>query len=101
MFDSLSDRLTEALRKLTGRGVLRPEDVEAALKEVRMALLEADVNYKVVREFGERIPSRMAGGEVRETLPPSQQVVKVVHDELVEPLGGNDEGLRLANPPST
>jgi signal recognition particle subunit SRP54 len=101
MFESLSDRLSATLKKLTGRGVLRPEDVDAALKEVRMALLEADVNYKVVREFGERIRSRMVGSEVSESLTPSQQVVKVVHDELVELLGGNAEGLRYADRPPT
>jgi signal recognition particle subunit SRP54 len=101
MFESLSDRLSESLKKLTGRGVLRPEHVEAALKEVRMALLEADVNYKVVREFGERIRTRMVGSEVSESLTPSQQVVKVVHDELMEMLGGNAEGLRYADRPPT
>jgi signal recognition particle subunit SRP54 len=101
MFESLSDRLSATLKKLTGRGVLRPEDVETALKEVRMALLEADVNYKVVREFGDRIRSRMVGTEVSESLTPSQQVVKVVHDELVELLGGNAEGLRYADRPPT
>src|ERR1700694_5779178 len=66
-----------------------------------MAHLEADVNYKVVREFGERIRSRMVGTEVSESLTPSQQVVKVVHDELVELLGGNAEGLRYADRPPT
>jgi len=101
MFESLSDRLAATLKKLTGRGVLRPEDVEAALKEVRMALLEADVNYKVVREFGERIRGRMTGAEVSESLTPSQQVVKVVHDELVELLGANAEGLKYADRPPT
>jgi signal recognition particle subunit SRP54 len=101
MFESLSDRLSESLKKLTGRGVLRPEDVETALKEVRMALLEADVNYKVVREFGERIRTRMVGSEVSGSLTPSQQVVKVVHDELMELLGGNAEGLRYADRPPT
>jgi signal recognition particle subunit SRP54 len=101
MFESLSDRLAVTLKKLGGRGVLRPEDVDAALKEVRMALLEADVNYKVVREFGDRIRSRMVGSEVSESLSPSQQVVKVVHDELVELLGGNAESLRYADRPPT
>jgi signal recognition particle subunit SRP54 len=101
MFESLSDRLATTLKKLSGRGVLRPEDVDAALKEVRMALLEADVNYKVVREFGERIRSRMVGTEISESLSPSQQVVKVVHDELMELLGGNAEGLRYADRPPT
>jgi signal recognition particle subunit SRP54 len=101
MFESLSERLSDVLKKLTGRGVLRPEDVEAALKEVRMALLEADVNYRVVKEFGERIRGRMVGAEVSESLTPSQQVVKVVHEELVEMLGGNDQGLRYASRPPT
>jgi signal recognition particle subunit SRP54 len=93
VFDSLSDRLTTALRKLTGRGVLRPEDVDAALREVRMALLEADVNYKVVKEFQERIRTQLAGAELEKHLNPAQQVVKVVHDELVEMLGANTDGL--------
>lgn len=101
MFESLSDRLSGVLKKLTGRGVLRPEDVDAALREVRMALLEADVNYRVVKEFGERIRSRMVGAEVSESLTPTQQVVKVVHDELVQLLGGNDEGLRYTDRPPT
>src|SRR3989440_4462778 len=101
MFDSLSDRLTSALRKLTGRGVLRPEDVEATLREVRMALLEADVNYKVVKEFQERIRTQLAGADLEKHLHPAQQVVKVVHDELVEMLGANTEGLRWAPAPPT
>jgi signal recognition particle subunit SRP54 len=101
MFESLSDRLGSVLKRLTGRGVLRPEDVEAALREVRMALLEADVNYKVVREFGERIRGRMVGVDVSESLNATQQVVKVVHDELVDLLGGNDRGLRYADRPPT
>src|SRR5919197_5047687 len=101
MFESLTERLGGVLKRLGGRGVLRPEDVDAALKEVRMALLEADVNYKVVREFGERIHARMVGSEVSESLSPSQQVVKVVHEELVQLLGGNAEGLRYADRPPT
>ena len=101
MFDSLSDRLTAALRKLTGRGVLRPEDIEASLREVRMALLEADVNYKVVKDFQERIRVQLAGAELEKHLNPAQQVVKVVHDELVEMLGANTEGLHWAPSPPT
>ena len=101
MFDSLSDRLTVALRKLTGRGVLRPEDIEASLREVRMALLEADVNYKVVKDFQERIRVQLAGAELEKHLNPAQQVVKVVHDELVEMLGANTEGLHWAPSPPT
>jgi signal recognition particle subunit SRP54 len=101
MFESLSDRLGAALKRLTGRGVLRPEDVDAALREVRMALLEADVNYKVVKDFGERIRARVVGTEVTESLSPAQQVVKVVHDELVDLLGGNVAGLEYADRPPT
>jgi signal recognition particle subunit SRP54 len=101
MFDSLSERLTATLRKLTGRGVLRPEDVDATLREVRMALLEADVNYKVVKEFQERIRVQLAGAELEKHLNPAQQVVKVVHDELVEMLGANTEGLHWAPAPPT
>ena len=101
MFESLSDRLSGALKRLTCRGMLRPEDVDAALKEVRMALLEADVNYKVVKEFGERVRERMVGAEVSRSLNSTQQVVKVVHDELVELLGGNEESLHYAATPPT
>jgi signal recognition particle subunit SRP54 len=101
MFESLSDRLGGVLKKLSGRGVLRPEDVDAALREVRMALLEADVNFKVVKEFVERIRGRVLGAEVSQALSPDQQVVKVVHDELVDLLGGNSEGLRYSDKPPT
>jgi signal recognition particle subunit SRP54 len=101
MFESLSDRLSAALKKLTGRGVMRPEDVDAALREVRLALLEADVNYKVVKEFGERVRTRVVGAETLASLSAAQQVIKVVHEELVELLGGNQAGLRFADPPPT
>ena len=101
MFESLSDRLGAVLKRLSGRGVLRPEDVDAALREVRLALLEADVNYRVVKEFGERVRARMVGAEVAQHLSPAQQVVKVVHDELVELLGANAAGLRYADRPPT
>jgi signal recognition particle subunit SRP54 len=101
MFESLSDRLGTVLKRLSGRGVLRPEDVEAALREVRMALLEADVSYKVVKVFGERVRQQLVGTELAEHLTPAQQVVKVVHDELIELLGANDRSLRYADRPPT
>ena len=101
MFETLSARLTEALRKITGRGVLRPEDVDAGLREVRLALLEADVNFKVVKEFVERVRARLAGVEIAPGLTAPQTVVKAVHDELVELLGGNSAGLRFAPTPPT
>jgi signal recognition particle subunit SRP54 len=101
MFESLSDRLGGVLKRISGRGVLRPEDVEAALREVRMALLEADVSYKVVKIFGERVREQLVGTEVAEHLTPAQQVVRVGHDELVVLLGANDRGLRYADRPPT
>ena len=101
MFEALSDRLAAALKKITGRGVLRPEDVDAGLREVRLALLEADVNFKVVKEFVERVRARLVGAEVSPGLTAPQTVVKAVNDELVELLGGNAEGLRYAAQPPT
>ena len=76
MFETLSARLTAALKKMTGRGVLRPEDVEAGLREVRLALLEADVNFKVVKEFVERVRARLVGAEVSPGLTAPQTVVR-------------------------
>src|SRR2546428_5173421 len=101
MFEALSDRLSAALKKISGRGVLRPEDVDAGLREVRLALLEADVNFKVVREFVDRVGNRLNGVEVAPGLTAPQQVVKAVDTELVERLGGNSEGLRYAPAPPT
>jgi len=101
MFEALGDRLAAALKKISGRGVLRPEDVEAGLREVRLALLEADVNFKVVKEFVDRVRARLAGVEVAPGLTAPQQVVKAVNLELVELLGGNSEGLRYAPAPPT
>ena len=100
MFETLGERLAAALKKISGRGVLRPEDVDAGLREVRLALLEADVNFKVVKEFVERVRGRLTGAEVAPGLTAPQQVVKAVHDELVDLLGGNSEGLRYGGSPS-
>ena len=101
MFESLSARLTEALRKITGRGVLRAEDVDAGLREVRIALLEADVNFKVVKQFVERVRERLTSVEVAPGLTAPQQVVKAVNEELVELLGGNAAGLAYSSAPPT
>lgn len=100
MFETLGERLAAALKKISGRGVLRPEDVDAGLREVRLALLEADVNFKVVKEFVDRVRARLTGVEVAPGLTAPQQVVKAVHDELVELLGGNAEGLRYGGSPA-
>src|SRR5690348_12048207 len=101
MFEGLSERLAAALKKMTGRGVLRPEDLDAGLREVRLALLEADVNFKVVKEFVERVRGRLEGAEISPGLTAPQTVVKAVNDELVELLGANSEGVRYAAHPPT
>ncbi|TMF39295.1 MAG: signal recognition particle protein [Chloroflexi bacterium] len=101
MFEALSERLAAALKKISSRGVLRAEEVDAGLREVRLALLEADVNFKVVKGFVERVRGRLAGREISPGLTAPQTVVKAVSDELVELLGGNSEGLRYASQPPT
>src|SRR6266851_2454211 len=101
MFEALGERLAAALKKIRGRGVLHPEDLDAGLREVRLALLEADVNFKVVKEFIERVRARLAGVEISPGLTAPQTVVRAVNDELVELLGGNAEGLRYASQPPT
>jgi signal recognition particle subunit SRP54 len=100
LFETLGERLAAALKKISGRGVLRPEDVDAGLREVRMALLEADVNFKVVKDFIERVRARITGVEIAPGLTAPQQVVKAVNDELVDLLGGNSEGLRYGGSPT-
>jgi signal recognition particle subunit SRP54 len=103
VFETLTERISTALKKMSGRGVLRPEDVEAALREVRLALLEADVNFRVVKEFSERVRERAVGAEVTKSLSPAQQVVKIVQEELVRLLGAEEAatGLRYAAAPPT
>jgi len=101
VFEALGERLAAAMKKISGRGVLRPEDVEAGLREVRLAMLEADVNFKVVKEFVERVRARLQGAETAPGLTAPQQVVKAVNEELVELLGGNSEGLRYGSAPPT
>jgi signal recognition particle subunit SRP54 len=101
MFDSLSDRLAEVFRHFAGKGRLSRDDVEAGLREVRMALLEADVNFKVARAFVDRIRERAVGTEVLESLTPGQQIVKIVDEELVSLLGGEQRRLTYQpNPPT-
>src|ERR1041384_1366914 len=102
MFDSLGERLTGVFDRLTGRGVLSEADVEEALREVRLALLEADVALPVVRDFVAKARERATGEAVIRSVRPADQVVKIVHDGLVEMLGGEEvEGLNLATTPPT
>jgi len=93
MFDSLSDKLKKTLRNLSGKGKLTSEHVDAALREIRMALLEADVNYKVAKEFVEAVRAKAEGQEVWQGLNPHEQVVKIVYDELVGLMGGTSSRL--------
>ncbi|ABQ27917.1 signal recognition particle protein [Geotalea uraniireducens] len=100
MFESLSDKLDLVFKKLRGHGVMTEENIKDALREVRLALLEADVNFKVVKDFVERVREKAVGTQVLQSLSPGQQVVKIVHDELVSLMGGGeDNSLDLAAKP--
>ncbi|WP_312715063.1 signal recognition particle protein [Corynebacterium flavescens] len=101
MFESLSDRLQSALSGLRGKGKLTEADINATAREIRLALLEADVSLNVVRGFIKRIKERAAGAEVSEALNPAQQVIKIVNEELVQILGGETRRLHLAKNPPT
>jgi signal recognition particle subunit SRP54 len=99
MFDSLTEKLGSVFKKLRGHGKLSEENINEALKEVRLALLEADVNFKVVKDFIDRIRARAVGQEVLNSLTPAQQVVKIVHEELISLMGGVNPGLALSYKP--
>ena len=99
MFDSLSERLGQVFDKLRGRGALTELDVRAAMREVRIALLEADVSLPVAKKFIDDVTARAIGAEVLRSVTPGQQVVKIVHDELIEVLGGVSDGLNLGVTP--
>jgi len=94
MFDSLSDRLGDVFDRLRRHGALTEDDVGAALREIRIALLEADVALPVVRDFVAAVREKALGQEVLRSVTPAQMVVKIVHDHLVEVLGGDVEGAR-------
>ena len=101
MFASLSDRLTATFRGLRGKGRLSEADIAETIREIRVALLEADVALPAVRAFTDRVRERAVGLEVSGALNPAQQVVKIVHEELIELLGGETRRLRLAKNPPT
>ncbi len=100
MFDTLSSKLEQAFRNLRGLGKLSEANVADALREVRLALLEADVNFKVARDFIERVKAKSLGQEVVQSIQPGQQVIKFIHDEMVELLGASNAGLQLSGNPS-
>ena len=101
MFDALSDRLQHVFAGLRGHGKLTAEDIDAAMREIRLALLEADVNFKVVREFVAQVKERALGAEVMESLTPAQQVVKIVNSELATLMGAADSKLAYSSRPPT
>ena len=100
MFESLSDRLQGVFSRLRNKGVITEKDVDEALREVRVALLEADVNFKVAKEFLARVRERALGAEVLQGLNPAQQVIKIVNDELIATLGGGQSKLTFAGSPT-
>ena len=93
MFSNLSDKLTNAFKSFRNKGKLTPADVKAGMREIKLALLEADVNFKVVKEFINRVSERAVGDDVLESLVPSQQIVKIVNPELTSIMGEKNEKL--------
>src|SRR5437588_1279492 len=100
MFDSLSGKLQNAFKKLRGLGKISEENISEALREVRLALLEADVNFKVARDFIDRVRNKSLGQEVIQSIQPGQQIIKIIHDELVDLLGSSNSSLQLSGNPS-
>jgi signal recognition particle subunit SRP54 len=101
MFQGLSEKLQETFKRLRGKGKLTEDDVNVAMREVRMALLEADVNYKVVKDFVAKVKERSIGVEVLESLSPGQQVIKIVNEEMVALMGGTSSKIHIASKPPT
>src|SRR5438445_10738569 len=101
MFENLSEKLQIAFKPLHGEAVLRRENMEEALREIRLALLEADVNFKVVKQLIDHIQEKAIGQEVATALSPGDQVIKILRDELVETLGRDTAKLKFASQPPT
>ena len=101
MFENLSEKLQRVFKNLRGQGKLTPENMEQALKEIRVALLEADVHFRVVKQFIEGVKQKAMGEDVLTALSPAQQVIKIVHDEMIRVLGSHQSRLRFANDPPT
>ena len=101
MFQNLSEKLANAFSKFRNKGKLTEADVREGMREVKLALLEADVNFKVVREFIKKVTERAVGAEVLESLVPSQQIIKIVNEELVELMGKSQAKLEISSKPPT
>ena len=96
-FEGLSEKLSAAFKKLRGKGRLSENDVKEAMREVRLALLEADVSYKVVKDFVSTVTEKCIGSDVLDSLTPAQQVIKIVNDELTALMGGTNAKLTMAS----
>ena len=100
-FEGLAEKLSNSFKKLRSKGKLSESDVKEAMREVRLALLEADVNYKVAKDFTNRVTERAVGAEVMESLTPAQMVIKIVNEELTGLMGGSEARLNMpAHPPA-
>ena len=100
-FEGLTDKLQGAFKKLSGKGKLTEADVKVAMREVRMALLEADVNFTVVKDFVKKVTERAVGEDIMSSLTPGQQVVKIVNEELTNLMGGTNAKLTYSPQPPT
>ena len=96
-FESLSDKLSEAFKRLRGKGRLTEADVKEAMREVKLALLEADVNFKVVKDFVKKVTERATGADVLESLSPAQMVIKIVNEELCALMGSENQKLNISS----
>src|ERR1051326_9173113 len=101
MFEMLSNKLQNAFKNLRGLGKISEANISDSLREVRMALLEADVNFKVARDFIERVKEEAIGEKVIQSIQPGQQIIKIIHDELVRLLGSEQAGLNLSGNPAS
>lgn len=101
IFENLADKLQSAFKNITGRGKLTEKDIQAAMREVKLALLEADVNFKIVKDFIQRVSERAQGAEVMESLSPGQMVIKIVNEELTELMGKTHEKIKISSKPPT
>ena len=99
MFEGLGEKLAEAFKKFKNKGVLTESDIKEGMRAIKLALLEADVNYTVVKEFVAKVSERAKGKEVLESLLPAQQIVKIVNEELIELMGGGNSKLTIASKP--
>ena len=101
MFQTLADKLTNAFKRFRNKGKLTEADVKEGMREIKLALLEADVSFKVVKDFIKKVTERAVGSQVLESLLPGQQVVKIVHEELIELMGKTQAKLEIASKPPT